>query len=181
MRSWMHSRKAIVVGSIAAATVIGGATMAAANQPAPSASTASAATSATPGATGADTETKDGPDQSDKGDKGETPDVKGSIKAPETKDDAKGAETAASQQAEDAALAKLATVDKAAATSAATGAVPGTAGPATLQDEDGSVVYKVEVTKADKSVVEVTVDAGNASVLGQDASDGAEGPEGSGD
>lgn len=180
MRSWMKSRKAIVVGTLAAATVVGGATMAAANQPAPAAGTS---TSATAGATGADTEKADGAEKSDKG---ETTIAKGTIKAPpEVEDAAEGSETAASEKAadaaEEAALAKLATVDKAAATSAAIAAVPGTAGTTTLENADGYVVYQVEVTKADSSVVEVVVDAGNASVLGQEASDGAEGPEGSGD
>lgn len=182
MRSWMHSRKAIAVGAIATATVVGGATMAAANRPGPSAGTS---TSATSGETGVDTETNDGPDQGEKGDQGETPIAEGTIKAPpEAEDAAEGSEDAASEKAADAAeqdaLAQLATVDRAAASSAAIAEVPGTAGTTTLEEEDGYVVYQVEITKADESVVEVVLDAGNASVLGQEASDG-DGPEGSDD
>ncbi|WP_308195101.1 PepSY domain-containing protein [Microbacterium profundi] len=66
-------------------------------------------------------------------------------------------------------LQSLATVTPEEATAAALAAVPGTAGDATLEDENGYVVYEVQVTAADGSVIEVKVDAGDASVLAQEA------------
>ena len=68
----------------------------------------------------------------------------------------------------------------------ATAAVPGTAGTPELSDENGNVVYDVEVTAADGSKVGVKVDAGNGSVLAQETDDAGdekgadkgEGPQG---
>ena len=115
--------------------------------------------------------------------------VVGSIPAPpetETQDgsEAPGTETAddngagqdAGDAAETSALHALATVTEAEATAAAVDAVPGTAGKVELDNANGYVVYSVEVTAADGSVTDVTVDAGNATVLAQDAeqNEGAE-------
>ena len=47
-------------------------------------------------------------------------------------------------------------------------AVPGTAGTATLENENGNVVYSVIVTTS-TGAVDVKVDAGNGKVLAQDA------------
>ena len=55
-------------------------------------------------------------------------------------------------------------------------AVPGTAAQPELENENGSVVYGVEVTKADGTVVDVKVDAGNGEVLAREA----DGPDGEG-
>ena len=77
-----------------------------------------------------------------------------------------------SEQAEAAALAAKATVTPAQATDAALAAVPGTAGKAELDNENGSLVYSVEVTKADGTSADVVVDAGNAKVLAKDADAG---------
>lgn len=66
-------------------------------------------------------------------------------------------------------LQSLAKVSPADAEAAATAAVPGTAKPAELENEDGNVVYDVEVTGADGKVTEVIVDAGNGKVLHQEA------------
>lgn len=93
------------------------------------------------------------------------PSVKGSITVPEQ---AGEQDEAAEQQA----LAGLATVTPDEAVRAATAAEPGTAGPAELGDEDGSLVYEVVVTRADGSAVEVKIDAGNAAVLATEAEDG---------
>ena len=108
--------------------------------------------------------------------------VVGTIPAPpetETQDgtEAPGTETAddngagqdAGDAAETSAFQALATVTEAEATAAAVDAIPGTAGKVELDNANGYVVYSVEVTAADGSVTDVTVDAGNATVLAQDA------------
>ncbi|MFJ2703012.1 PepSY domain-containing protein [Streptomyces sp. NPDC087428] len=50
---------------------------------------------------------------------------------------------------------------------AAVGAVPGTVTEAELDDEDGRLVWELEVYGSDKSWHDVTVDPGNGKVLGQ--------------
>lgn len=73
---------------------------------------------------------------------------------------------------EDAALQALATVAPAQATDAATGAVAGSSAVSTqIEDEDGFVVYEVLVRTPDGALTEVVVDAGNGSVLAQEAED----------
>ena len=72
-----------------------------------------------------------------------------------------------------AALAKV-TADEAGA--AATAAVPGTVTGIRLENEDGSVVYTVEVSTT-TGTVDVTVDAGTGAVLAQEA-DSADGDGG---
>ena len=97
-----------------------------------------------------------------------------SIKAPVTTEGKDGSEAdeAARDKAEDAGLAKLATVTPEQATAAATKAVPGKAATPKLSNEDGNVVYEVTVTSADgKNHTEVIVDAGNAKVLHQERED----------
>lgn len=95
----------------------------------------------------------------------EGPSVAGGITVPEQ---AGEQDEAAEQQA----LAGLATVTPEEAVRAATTAEPGTAGPAELGDENGSLIYEVTVTRADGSVVEVKIDAGNAAVLATEPEDG---------
>ncbi|WP_324277223.1 PepSY domain-containing protein [Blastococcus brunescens] len=74
--------------------------------------------------------------------------------------------------AEQAALAELASVDEAAAGAAAVEAVGGgEAAWSELEDEDGFVVWEVAVRADDGSIHEVTVDAGDASVLGTERDD----------
>lgn len=80
----------------------------------------------------------------------------------------------ASEADEAAHLATIVSVTPEQAVAAATAQVPGNAADPELENEDGSVVYSVEVTQADGSVVEVVVDAGNASIL-QTESEGADG------
>ena len=105
------------------------------------------------------------------------PSYVGSVTAPqdanEPADGAEGTESAA-EAAESAALEPLATVTPEEATTAALAAVPGTAGPAQLENENGYVVYGIEVTGADGTKVDVKVDAGNGSVLAQDTEDATE-------
>lgn len=86
----------------------------------------------------------------------------GTIKAPaENKSDA-------------AALAKLATVTEQEATKAATDLVPGTISKIALDDEDGFVVWEVDITTADGTMVEVLVDAGNVGNTAQESEDADE-------
>lgn len=112
----------------------------------------------------------------------EDPALNSSVSAPAEQEN--GPEV--SEADESAALEGLATVTPDEAEAAALAAVPGTAAQPELENENGSVVYEVEVTQADGTVVEVKVDAGNGDVLAQeDESDEAnevdEGPEGSED
>jgi uncharacterized membrane protein YkoI len=100
------------------------------------------------------------------GEADETPAYQSSITAPEQEN--------ASEEAEASALQAKATVTAAQAESAALAAVPGTVGQVELDNENGNVVYSVEITKADGTVVDVKVDAGNATVLSQESGDGAE-------
>ena len=107
-----------------------------------------------------DQERKDG-DQS--------PSYRSSVTAPEQEH--------GSERAEAQALQSKATVSAAEARSAALAAVPGTAGEVELENENGNVVYGVDVKKADGAQVDVKVDAGNARVLHQEADDGDEAGE----
>ncbi|WP_406384026.1 PepSY domain-containing protein [Streptomyces sp. NBC_01618] len=57
------------------------------------------------------------------------------------------------------------------AVAAAVGAVPGTVTEAELDDEDGGLVWEVDVYGSDRAWHDVTVDAGNGKVLGKHVSD----------
>lgn len=109
---------------------------------------AGAATSATPGA-GDATE--------------QEPQLNGSVQATDV--------DGLSEADESAGLAALATLSEADARAAATGAVPGEVGEVELENENGSVVWSVEVTDASGAAVEVKVDAGNGAILDQQADD----------
>lgn len=71
----------------------------------------------------------------------------------------------------EANLAALATINADQARQAAEAATGGVAGSAHLENENGNVVYGVEVTRPDGSVIDVKVDAGNANVLSQQDDD----------
>lgn len=94
-----------------------------------------------------------------------------SVTAPE------GAEGQSEEQ-EAAALQGFATVSADDARTAALAAVHGTAADPELEDENGNVVWGVEVTKADGTVTDVKIDAGNGKVLAQEAEDAEDGHEG---
>jgi uncharacterized membrane protein YkoI len=136
-------KRVLVSIAIAAGTAVGAAGIAAAasNTSTPSASTTSS--SAT------DSQRQD-------------PSYQSSVTIPEQAnrseaDEAKALEVAArinSDQARQAALA----------------AVPGTASNVSLENENGNVVYSVEVT-ANGTVTDVKVDAGNGTVLAKDTPD----------
>ncbi len=109
------------------------------------------------------------PGTSEKGEapeKGETPEtpLNGSVQTPD-KEYATDAEEAK-------ALEGLAKISPADAEKAAVAAVAGSevSESAELENEDGSVIYDVEVTAKGKTV-EVEVDAGNAKVLDQEVDD----------
>ena len=98
------------------------------------------------------------------------PSYNGSIQAPE------GPESQ-SEADEAKALERLATITPDEAEQVAQAAVPnGTVKEVELEDENGSVVYGVEMTDANGSEVDVKIDAGDGTVLGQEneADEGAE-------
>lgn len=82
--------------------------------------------------------------------------------------ESEGADSTAAEADESKALQPLATVTADEATAAALSAIPGTAGSAELENENGYVVYGVEITATDGTVTDVKVDAGNGTVLAQD-------------
>ncbi|MEY2566951.1 MAG: hypothetical protein QOE35_1480 [Actinomycetota bacterium] len=92
------------------------------------------------------------------------PSYTSSVTAPEAKD-------GTSEQDETAALQSKATVTADQAKAAALAAVPGTAATPQLENENGNVVWGVEVTDAAGKVTDVKVDAGNGKVLAQDTGD----------
>lgn len=110
-------------------------------------------------------------------DQAQDPMLNGSIQAPE----GRGSQ---SEEDEAKALEALATVTRAEAEQAAKVVVPGGAViEVELENENGSVVYSVEMTDAGGAEVDVKVDAGNGEVLHQDrdSDDGDEADEGSDD
>ncbi len=70
--------------------------------------------------------------------------------------------------AESSSLQSLAKINAEDAKAAALKAVPGTATKVSLDNENGNVVYSVEVQAA-KGITDVKVDAGNGKVLAQDS------------
>ena len=90
--------------------------------------------------------------------------------------------TEENDQAEAAGLQAAAKISPEQAKQAALAAVPGTAGKVELENENGNVVYGVEVT-ANGTTIDVKVDAGNASVLAQEADqkEGTDGAESGGE
>jgi hypothetical protein len=97
--------------------------------------------------------------------------VKGSVAAPE-KD---GPDDEATQTQE---LQELAKIDQSTAENTALQAVPGTAKSGKLDNENGSVIYQVEVAGNDGQTHQVKVDAGNGKVLQQDAGEENESDQG---
>lgn len=110
------------------------------------------------------------PGQSDE-QNSEDPTYTGSITAPD-----QGTESEADESAEAQALQDLTTVTPDQARDAALAAVPGNAGTVELDNENGFVVYSVEIAGTDGTVTDVKVDAGTAEVLSQEA-DSEEGAE----
>lgn len=95
------------------------------------------------------------------------PNLNGSIQAPE--------DESASEADEAKALGDLAKVSTADAEKAALAAVPGgTVLGSALENDNGSVIYEVDMTDANGKSIEVKVDAGNGAVLAQESTDEAE-------
>ncbi|MCB0964523.1 MAG: PepSY domain-containing protein [Acidimicrobiales bacterium] len=85
---------------------------------------------------------------------------------------AASADEATNEAAEAATLQSQAAITAEEAQAAAEAANPdGTVDGVQLGDEDGTVVYEVAMTQPDGSAVEVKVDAGDATVLAQEADD----------
>jgi uncharacterized membrane protein YkoI len=106
---------------------------------------------------------------------GEQPAYSGSVKAPAEQ----GATPEASEADETKALQGLAKVTADQAKAAALAQYPGaTVSTVQLENENGFVVYSVELTQSGKGY-EVKVDAGNAKVLHSEVGgpEGSEGPE----
>lgn len=70
---------------------------------------------------------------------------------------------------EAAMLASQAKIDATQATTAALAQVPGSVLKVALDNENGNLVYSVEIKTASNEVKDVKVDAGNATVLGVDS------------
>lgn len=184
----LSKSKIAAAGVITAVLVGGGASIAAASGDAsgPASAAVGADEQQTDGeqADGAD----GGPGSEQEGNEQESgePTYTGSVTVP-ADNEADGQETEDSEAAEAAALESLATLTPAEAEQAAVAAVPGTVAQTELDNENGFVVYSVEITGTDGSVTEVKVDAGNGAVLAQetgeddDPSEAADQPEGPGD
>lgn len=105
------------------------------------------------------------------GDQTQDPGYKSSVTAPE--------QNGQNEAGESAALASMAKITPDQARDAALAAVPGSADKVELDNENGNVVYSVQITDANGAKTDVKVDAGNSSVLHQgsvhnEANQGAE-------
>lgn len=149
----IHPRRA-AYAALAAIGIVGGA-----------ASITAAATNPSPAPPAADASGPNG-QATDTDDAGEVhePSYTGSITVPE--------DESLSEADEAAALQPLARIDADQASAAATQAVPGKVLRVELDNENGSLVYSVEVDSG-AGVVDVKVDAGNAKVLAQETDDDA--------
>ena len=100
-------------------------------------------------------------------DQTQDPMLNGSIQSPE--------DESLSEADEAKALEGLATISASDAEQAALAANPGaTVNSSELGNENGSVVYEVDLTDANGADLEVKVDAGNGAVLAQESGDEAE-------
>jgi hypothetical protein len=163
----MDKRKLAAAGLLTAVLIGGGASIAAASDD----GSAPAATSSGVGQE-PDGETNDGPDGGPGSEQeGQDPAFTGSVVAPAETEQADGQESSGSEDQEQASLQALATLTPEQAEQAALAAVPGTAAETDLGNENGFVVYSVEVNGADGTVTEVVIDAGNGDVLTQQAED----------
>ncbi|MHB8928346.1 MAG: PepSY domain-containing protein [Bacillota bacterium] len=171
----------ILVYVVSGALVLGGA-IGLGGLPARAASAKAAPAPAAQTATAAADQTQD--------QQGDQPSYTSSIQVPnpqdqtgdgtEGKDSAKNAEEqSGNEAAEAAALQAMAKLSPEQAKAAALAAVPGTVVEVDLDNENGNLVYSVEVKTAD-GVKELKIDAGNGQVLAQDSQneDGDKGSKG---
>ena len=101
---------------------------------------------------------------------------KGSVAAPQQN----SPEGSHDEAAEARSLQKLAKIDQGEAEKAALQAVPGTVKSTRLEEENGFVIYEVEVAGNDGQTHHVDVDAGNDRVLQQEAGEENKSHEGGG-
>ncbi|MBN9215854.1 MAG: hypothetical protein ABS62_11070 [Microbacterium sp. SCN 70-200] len=162
------AKRAIATGALVTALALGGTGVAVATTGAASAPANTTNSEQDPGYVGtipapndgtADTEEADGA----KGAEG--------AEAAEGTEGAEGADDSAAEAAQSTALESLAKVTPEEATAVALKAVSGTAAAAQLENENGFVVYGIEVTTADGTVIDVKIDAGDGTVLAQDTAD----------
>jgi len=114
-----------------------------------------------------------GGDRDDDGDENFT----GSVAAPQEN----GPEGSHDESAETQSLQKLAEIDQNAAEQAALQSVPGKVQGVKLEEENGFVVYEVEVAGNDGQTHHVDVDAGNGKVLQQETGEDNDSDEGGGE
>ena len=100
--------------------------------------------------------------------KAQSPAYQSSIRVPDQQSGERG---------EAGRLASLARIDASRASAAALAQVPGTALKVALENENGNLVYSVEIKTASNEIKDVKVDAGNGSVLHVDAADDEEADE----
>jgi uncharacterized membrane protein YkoI len=100
--------------------------------------------------------------------KAQSPPYQSSIRAPDQQSGERG---------EAGRLASLARIDASRASAAALAQVPGTALKVALENENGNLVYSVEIKTASNEIKDVKVDAGNGSVLHVDAAGDEEADE----
>lgn len=159
-KRFKHRNKAVVAGLATAAALAGGVGVAAAS-----------------GSSGAPDNPKsssqaEGPEQPEgteqpEGAEQREPSLNGSVPVQEVAGE--------NEKQASARLSAQAKITQQEAEQAALVAVPGTVSGSELGDENGSLVWQVDVVKADSSQVEVKVDAGNGKVLAQEAGDQSEG------
>jgi uncharacterized membrane protein YkoI len=94
------------------------------------------------------------------GGKGQSPAYQSTIRVPDQQNGERG---------EAARLAALVRIDASRANSAALAQVPGTVLRVALDNENGNLVYSVQIKTASNEIKDVKVDAGNGSVLYVDA------------
>lgn len=161
-KRFTHRNKAVVAGLATAAALAGGVGVAAA-----ASGPSSPSDSKAPSAQSEGVEQPDGTEEQD-GVEEQEPSLNGSVAATEVPGE--------TEQQEEARLSSDAKVSRVQAEAAALQAVPGTVTASELGNENGSLVWEVDVQQADSSAVEVKVDAGDGAVLAQEAGD--EGDEG---
>lgn len=119
-------------------------------------------------------------DGTDQGKDEQSPSYSSSITAPQGTDT--GAETKDDEAAEAKALASTpGLIGEQAAQDAALAAFPGTVQKVELDNENGNIVYSVEITNDAGASADVKVDAGNGTVLHQEAGGADEGGEEAGE
>lgn len=159
------AKRAIATGALVTALALGGTGVAVATTGAASAPANTTNSEQDPGYVGTIPAPNDGTADTEEADGAE------GAEAAEGTEGAEGADDSAAEAAQSTALESLAKVTPEEATAVALKAVSGTAAAAQLENENGFVVYGIEVTTADGTVIDVKIDAGDGTVLAQDTAD----------